>query len=418
MIEIKTQQIDNRSVIIPGSKSYTHRILIGSALSDGVCKISNALKSEDTLLTFSALKQFGINAEETSDGFTITGEKGSLKSAPEAIFMGNSGTSIRLLTGVAALGQGEYILTGTTRMFERPIQDLLDGLNQVGIAACSTKGNGCPPVSLVAGNRKGGHVDLKCKISSQYLSSLLLIAPCLEEGLEIDIIEGPVSKPYIDMTIDVMERLGIETSREGYEHFNIPGNQIYNAGNYNVESDCSNASYFWAAGAITGAEITVKGISAETQQGDIRFVDVLEQMGAQVKKDDSGITVFGNNLKAIDVDMSDMPDIVPTLGVVAAFAEGTTTIRNVAHLKAKECDRLSAVATELGKMGIDVTCTDDGLIIKGGKPHGAEIETYNDHRIAMCFSIAGLKVPGVVITGENCVEKSFPTYWDVFSTLY
>lgn len=419
MIEIKTQKIKNCEIEVPGSKSYTHRILIAAALSDGVCNIINCLKSEDTLLTLNALKQLGVRIDEYEEKLVVHGTKGILASCNDPIYLANSGTSMRLLSGIAAIGNGVYTLTGTKRMAERPIQDLLDGLNQMGVEAFAVNANGCPPIKIKGGKIDGGHIALNCSISSQYLSSLLLMAPYTNKNLEITVTKGPVSKPYIDMTVDIMTKLGVKVTRSEYSSFNISGNQIYKAGNYYVEPDCSQAGYFWAAAAITGAKIKVKGITKKTSQGDVGFADVLKEMGCKVFYENDGISVCGNNkLSAIEVDMSNMPDIVPTLAVVAAFAKGTTIIKNVAHLREKECDRLSSVATELLKMGIEANTTENGLVIKGGKPVGTEIDTYNDHRIAMSFAVAGLVVPGIKIKDEKCVEKSFPEFWNVFEGLY
>ncbi|MDM8538436.1 3-phosphoshikimate 1-carboxyvinyltransferase [Desulfobacterales bacterium HSG17] len=418
MIEIKPLENIDASVSIPGSKSFTHRILIASALSDGICSIANMLKSEDTLLTLSTLRQMGVNAEEENEKLIIHGTNGILKSPEKEIHLGNSGTSMRLMAAVAALGNGPAILTGTERMQERPIGELLDGLKQMGISAKSINNNGCPPIEITGKKIKGGAVNLKCGISSQYLSALLLIAPYCQDNLEINVIQGPVSKPYIDMTIDIMNKFGIDVKRQGYEKFHVQGKQVYKSGAYTVEPDASNAGYFWAAAAITGGTVKVKDISLDSCQGDLALLKCFENMGCKVERKKDGIILSGAPLTAIDVDMADIPDMVPTLGVVAAFAKGTTIIRNVAHLRAKECDRLSAVATELTKMGIDARCTDDELFIKGGNPKGAEIETYDDHRIAMCFAVAGLKVPGVFIKGEQCVNKSFPNFWEVFKQLY
>ncbi len=419
MIEIKTQKIKNCEIEVPGSKSYTHRILIAAALSDGVCNIINCLKSEDTLLTLNALKQLGVRIDEYEEKLVVHGTKGILASCNDPIYLANSGTSMRLLSGIAAIGNGVYTLTGTKRMAERPIQDLLDGLNQMGVEAFAVNANGCPPIKIKGGKIDGGHIALNCSISSQYLSSLLLMAPYTNKNLEITVTKGPVSKPYIDMTVDIMTKLGVKVTRSEYSSFNISGNQIYKADNYYVEPDCSQAGYFWAAAAITGAKIKVKGITKKSSQGDVGFADVLKEMGCKVFYENDGISVCGNNkLSAIEVDMSNMPDIVPTLAVVAAFAKGTTIIKNVAHLREKECDRLSSVATELLKMGIEANTTENGLVIKGGKPVGTEIDTYNDHRIAMSFAVAGLVVPGIKIKDEKCVEKSFPKFWNVFEGLY
>ena len=418
MIEIIPQKIYNKEVTVPGSKSYTHRILIAAALSDGTCTIYNGLKSEDTLLTLSALKQMGIKIDVGKDRFLVYGKEGAFKPCVEPVYLGNSGTSIRLLTAVASLGEGFYTLAGTERMGERPIQDLLDGLVQIGIRARSINNNGCPPVEVKGGKISGGSIDLKCGTSSQFLSALLLMAPYTKKGIDINVVEGPVSRPYVDMTVDVMEKLGVEVIRDGYERFRVDGGQSYMAGPYMVEPDCSQAGYFWAAAAISGAGIKVKGITKNSRQGDVRFTELLVAMGCEISHEKDGITVSGGQLSAITADMSDMPDMVPTLAVVAAFAKGTTVIENVAHLKAKESDRLGSVVKELSKMGVEASCSDTGMMIKGGIPSGAEIDTYDDHRIAMSFALAGLKVPGISIRDERCVEKSFPDFWNVFEGLF
>lgn len=419
MKKIRTDPIRKSiSIRVPGSKSFTHRILIASALSDGVCRIDNPLKSEDTLLTACGLQQMGIDIEDRGTFMWVHGAGGVLQPAAKEIHLGNSGTSVRLLTGICAIGNGRYLLTGTERMRERPVQDLLDGLRQLGVRAASIAGNGCPPVEVYGKAIEGGTVSLDCHVSSQYLSSMLLMAPLSSKGVEINVVRGPVSKPYIDMTLEVMNLLGVTVNREGYEKFSVPGAQVYRSGNYIVEPDCSQAGYFWAAAAVAGASIRVERIESRTRQGDVRFVQVLEKMGCRIQEDSTGIAVTGGPLSGIDADMSDMPDMAPTLAVVAAFARGTTTIRNVGHLKAKESDRLESTARELSRMGIDVACGDDGLTITGGKAHGARINTYNDHRIAMSFAVAGLKVPGIQIENESCVSKSFPNFWEVFDSMY
>jgi 3-phosphoshikimate 1-carboxyvinyltransferase len=419
MIEIQSQNIKKYcDVIVPGSKSYSHRILIAAALSDGTCSIQNDLKSEDTGLTLEALNRMGIRSEDDADGLRVHGAKGVLSACETPIHLGNSGTSMRLLTAVAALGTGVYHLTGTQRMQERPIQDLVESLNQIGVDASTVNNNGCPPVEVKGGRVKGGSIAINCGTSSQYLSALLLIAPCTQEGLEIHVTEGPVSKPYVDMTVDVMKQFGVAVDRNGYTDFKVRGQQIYTSGSYRVEPDGSQAGYFWAAAAVTGSTIKVKGITGKSSQGDVRLAKLLEAMGCELIQEQDGIKIRGGSLQAIEADMGDMPDMVPTLAVVAAFAKGTTVIHNVAHLRAKESDRLAAVAGELSKMGIETRTSADSLTVKGGTPRGATIETYNDHRIAMSFAIAGLVVPGVTILNETCVAKSFPNFWQVFEGLY
>lgn len=418
MLEIRKKDIRDTTVTVPGSKSYTHRLLIGTALSDGPCSIENMLRSEDTLLTLKALREMGVICEDTGSILTVQGTNGRLRPSPSPIYLANSGTSMRLLTAVAALGSGVYTLTGTERMGERPIQDLLDALKQIGVDARSLNGNGCPPVEIIGNPIAGGPVSIRCHVSSQYLSALLLIAPYTKNGLDITVTQGPVSRPYIDMTIDIMSRMGVVVRKTDDTRYYVAGGNGYRHGDYVVEPDGSNAGYFWAAAAITGARIKVRGITLSSCQGDVRFVHVLEKMGCRIDQDTDGIAVTGGRLFAVEVDMSDMPDVVPTLAVVAAFAQGTTVITNVAHLKEKESDRLGSVAAELRKMGIDATATESGLVIKGGRPHGAEIETYKDHRMAMSFALAGLVTPGMRIVDEMCVEKSFPNFWEVFETLY
>ncbi len=420
MIEIKSQQIKPRcEITVPGSKSYTHRILIASALSDGECRIRNPLLSEDTLLTLQALRQMGIRIDATAkDQIIVSGRSGRLKPGADRIFLGNSGTSMRLLTAVAALGQGTFTLTGTDRMAERPIQDLIVALEQLGVRIRSKNRNGCPPVEVTGKTMNGGQVSINCRTSSQYLSALLLIAPYTDRGLDILVTEGPVSRPYVDMTVNVMGQFGVTVEREGYDRFRVAGRQAYRAGAYAVEPDASQAGYFWAAAAVCGTEIKVNGVSSDSCQGDVNFAKLLAAMGCVITTEPDGITVCGRLLQAADVDMGDMPDMVPTLAVVAAFAEGTTIIRNVSHLRAKESDRLASVVNELIKMGIDARCSADELIVTGGKPHGAEIETYGDHRIAMSFAVAGLVTPQTIIRDENCVAKSFPDFWKVFEELY
>ena len=417
MREIETRPIKNQSITVPGSKSYTHRIFIAAALANGISTVDNALESDDTRLTLGALVQMGATTD-SSRPVVIGGFGGRPHPSVEPLYLGNSGTSIRLLIGIAALGEGRYRLTGTERMGQRPIADLLEGLAQIGVPTRCEQIGGCPPLTIDGGRITGRNLKIKCSESSQYLSALLLMAPCTSRGLDIIVDGDPVSKPYIDMTVDIMDRFGIAVVRNGYHRFTVAGGQSYQPGTYTVEPDCSQASYFWGAAAITGKAVKVKALNQDTRQGDIRLVRVLEEMGCTVSREPDGITVTGGRLKGVTVDMGDMPDMVPTLAVVSAFAQGDTVISNVAHLRGKESNRLLAVATELGKMGIAAQCQETGIVITGGTPKGAEIETYNDHRIAMSFAMAGLKTPGTIIQNPGCVEKSFPEFWNVLETLY
>ena len=418
MKEIKPHKISDCRISVPGSKSYTHRMLIAAALARGVSTLKNALISEDTQFTVDALRQMGIQIEVNRTDVRVYGKAGRLKSCDAPIFLGNSGTSMRLLTALAALGKGTYTLTGAARMQMRPIEDLLKALQEMGVRAQALNGSGCPPIAVTGGTISADKVRINCQKSSQYLSALLLTAPCTQNGLEIHVTGGPVSRPYVELTIELIKRFGIRFEREGYRKFKVPGGQLYQAGSYWVEPDCSQAAYFWGAAAVTGAQIKVMGVSADSVQGDVRFVDLLEEMGCRISRESDGICVAGGPLRAIEADMADMPDQVPTLAVVAAFARGISVIKNVAHLKSKESDRLTATVAELKKMGIGAACTDNGLVVWGGRPKGSVIDTYNDHRIAMSFAIAGLAVPGVCIRDEDCVVKSFPAFWRVFEELY
>lgn len=406
-----------QQVTLPGSKSYSHRLLIAAALADGESRITGLLRSEDTLLTRDALRAFGAVIEDDGEAMVVKGTGGRLTACEAPIYLANSGTSMRLLTGIAALGQGETTLTGTPRMGERPIEDLLVALRQAGTPAECVNGTLCPPVKITGGSFSGGAVTLDCRISSQFLSSLLLAAPYAEKGLAVTVSGALVSKPYVEITLDIMERFGIEVSHDRFTTFRVAPRQSYRSGEYHCEPDGSNASYFWAAAAVTGTSVKVMHVTEGSRQGDVGFVGVLEKMGCTVLREADGITVTGGDLTAVTVDMSRMPDVVPTLAVVAAHATGTTVIENVAHLREKECDRLGCVATELGKMGIHAVAGESHLEITGGPLSGSEVETYDDHRMAMSFSIAGLTTPGVRILDPGCVKKSFPNYWDVFDTL-
>ncbi len=417
MIRIVPTRLSEHRIRVPGSKSYTHRALIAAALGEGRCTISHPLFSHDTLLTAQALERMGVPIERLQDAFVVWGRGGRISSGEDPIDLGNSGTSMRLLTAVAALSKDPVILTGNARMQERPIDDLLDGLHLLGVQAVSMNGTGCPPVRISGGPLRGGEVEIDCSRSSQFLSALLLVAPCTPIGMRIRVVGDPVSKPYIDMTLEVMKDFGIDFEREGYR-FVVPGGQRYCRASYAVEPDASNAGYFWAAAAITRSRLTVEGISLASAQGDVRFVRILERMGCRVTSDDRGVTVEGSDrLCGIDVDMSDMPDLVPTLAVVASVAEGKTTVRNVAHLRIKESDRLAVTMENLARMGIRANSDGMDLEIVGGAPHGAVIETADDHRMAMSFSLVGLVTEGIRIEGEDCVAKSFPNFWEVLQSL-
>ena len=403
-------------VTAPPSKSYTHRAIIIASLAKGTSTISNALAAEDIDHTINACRSFGSEIKRKGDKLFIKGTGGNLTIKEKNIFIGNSGTTIRLMVSVAALADGEVVFDGTERMRERPVKDLLDALNQLGVKAESLKNNGCPPVRISSHGLKGGDVSISGNVSSQYISSLLIASPYAKEDTTINIIGNLKSKPYIDITIDMMKKFGVKVE-ENNKQFFIPHNQHYSAINYDVEGDFSSASYFFAAAAVCGSTVSVKNLNKNSVQGDKIFLDLLERMGCRVSYNEK-ITVFGSKkLKPLDVDMGNYPDIVQTLAAVAAYADGTTKIRNIEHLKYKETDRINAPANELRKMNIPVE-VGNYLKITGGKLKGAEIESYNDHRMVMSFSVAALGAEGkTVIKGAECVEKSFPNFFDEFKKL-
>jgi 3-phosphoshikimate 1-carboxyvinyltransferase len=389
---------------------------MAAALASGESVLLNALKAEDTQLTAQALTRLGAGIDWQGTTVRVRGTGGRWAPVPEPIYLGNSGTSMRFLTALVALGQGEYLLTGTDRLCQRPIAELLMALAQLGVRAVSKKGVGCPPV-CVHGGLTGGRAQLSGAVSSQYLSALLFIAPLAPQGAEMEVTGELVSRPYVDLTLEVLADFGVSYYREGYRYFQVPGGQSYLPREYEIEADASSASYFWAAAALTGGRVTITNLSLESCQGDAAFPRVLERLGCRIISAPEGLTVEGGPLQGLQVDMAAMPDLVPTLAVLAAFAKGDTVITGVAHLRHKESDRLAAVAAELGKMGISAQETPDGLIIHGGAPRGAAIDTYQDHRIAMSFAVAGLKAPGMIIKDPQCVNKSFPDFWEFFEKL-
>ncbi len=421
MIEIKPVAKVDATVAVPGSKSLTQRALIAAALADGTSKLIGPLASEDTSYTSKALEQMGIKVERGEDVWTVYGSGGTLATPEEEIFLGNNGTATRFLTSVTALGHGSFRVDGEERMRERPIGPLMEALQGWGVDIVSVNGTGCPPLQIESKGLAGGATILPEGKSSQYVSSLLLVAPYAAQAATMEVNGEVLSKPYVAMTLSVMSDFGISPEcNEEFTSFTIPQGQ-YRAMEYEIEGDASNASYFWAAAAITGGRVTVSNVPVPSLQGDAGLVALFARMGCNVSRDGGGITLTGcDRLQGITVDMGDMPDVVPTLAVVAAFAHGKTVINNIAHLRIKECDRLTATLTELAKMGATVEEGDDYMVIHGDGGaclHGAEIETYNDHRMAMSFAVAGLRVPGVQITGESCVAKSFPDFWERFAKL-
>ena len=415
MIEIKPVQNLQATVTVPGSKSYTNRALLIAGLADGECRLEKPLVSDDTKYMIRALKAFGIPVQEEKEAFLISGKGGKLSASNKDIFMGNAGTTMRFLTTFSALAPGKTRLDGDERMRERPLADLLDCLTQMGVKAVSANGNGCPPIDIEGGEVPGGEVQLAGDKSSQYLTSILLSAPYFKNDTCIHIQGDLTSKSYADITLDIMKTFGVHVDNESYQRFKVKAGDRYKAQTYRVESDWSSASYFLAAGAVTGGEVTLTDINPHSVQGDAQFTSVLEKMGCLVEKKSHSLHIKGNPLRGISINMNNMPDAVQTLAVTALFAEGETVIQGIGNLRIKETDRISALANELSRLGAKVETGEDFLIIRPGDYKGAEIETYNDHRMAMSFAVAGLKIPGTRIKNPECVEKSFPDFFKRFA---
>ncbi len=454
------------TVTVPGSKSITNRALVLAALTARGfgCTLHGVLQSEDTEVMIEALRALGLRVLTEWPEFVVCVSAGADDPAIPAhkadLFVANSGTSMRFLTALVGLGHGRYRLDGVPRMRERPIEDLLTAMRQLGAHAVSEHGNGCPPVVIRADGLRGGHVRVRGDVSSQFLSGLLLAAPFALSGVTLEL-DGPlVSWPYVFMTVRMLRQWGFRVrhpgepaldlalaanNRQGWGarvaqirsglRFEVPGAQ-YEAldeqrelaeattlqegldprhvwlRDYRVEPDASAASYFLAAAAVTGGEVTIAHLPEDSLQGDVRFADVLAEMGCAVERSPAGLTVRGGPLTGIDVDMNDISDTVMTLAAVACFADGPTTVRNVGHIRHKETDRLAALATELCRLGAAVEERADGLTITPGPLRGAAVETYNDHRMAMSLAVVGLRVPGVVIGEPGCVAKTYPRFFD------
>ena len=400
----------------PGSKSITNRALVCAALANGRSELHGALASEDTHVMIDSLQRLGIEVIQNSRHKTLTvaGCGGQLPADRAELFVANSGTTIRFLTALVASGVGHYRLDGIERMRQRPIGDLLDALSQLGPTCVSESGNGCPPVRIDTPGLLGGHARVAGDISSQYLSGLLMAAPNAQQAVTIEVDGELVSKPYIDITLQVMAAFGVQVERDGYATFRSDAPQPYQAREYRIEPDASAASYFWGAAAVTGGRVTVEGLSRDALQGDVAFCDVLARMGCEVDFQSDSITVTGKPMRGIEVDMNAISDTVQTLAAVALFAEGATTVTGVAHNRHKETDRIGDLARELRRLGAEVEEREDGLRIIPATLRPAEIETYNDHRMAMSLALVGLKSPGVVIKNPACTQKTYP---DFFSDL-
>jgi len=409
-------------VNLPGSKSLSNRALLIAALAEGTTTITNLLESDDTRHMLNALQKLGVQYTLSDDRTecTIIGNGGPFESSePVELFLGNAGTAMRPLTAALTLGRGEYLLTGEPRMKERPIGHLVDALCWAGATIDYLENEGYPPLLIHANGLQCGAVEIDGSISSQFLTALLMAAPMAQEDMTITIVGELVSKPYIDITLDIMQRFGVEVVNEGYQRFIVKAGQRYKAlDHFMVEGDASSASYFLAAAAIKGGRVKVTGIGKNSVQGDIKFAEVLEKMGAKVEWGDDFVAVSRGDLHGIDMDFNHIPDAAMTIATTALFAKGTTTLRNIYNWRVKETDRLHAMATELRKVGAEVEEGEDYLkITPPTKLNHAVIDTYDDHRIAMCFSLLALDPVSVTINDPECTAKTFPNYFEVLQAV-
>jgi len=418
----------NATVHVPGSKSLTNRALLIASLANGTTRLTHALFSDDSRYFARALQTLGFDVrfDEENCEMVVMGLGGKIPASKAGLFIGNAGTAARFLSAFLALGHGEYILDGDARMRERPIGDLVEALTQLGanlspLALRERDGAReiCPPLKITAHGLRGGRTKIAGDISSQFLSALLMVAPYAQQPTEIEVITELNSKPYVDMTIAIMRDFGIQIERDCYSQFIIHAKFYSSLSTYAIESDASAASYFFAAPAICGGTVRVENISRKSKQGDIAFLDILKQTGCQIKEEKDFVEVAGApSLCGVDVDMRDIPDTAQTLAVIAPFASTPTRIRGIASARLKETDRIHATCAELARLGVHVDEQEDGMTIYPCNDFTpAAVQTYNDHRMAMAFSLIGLRMDGIVIENPSCVSKTFPDYFEVLESL-
>jgi 3-phosphoshikimate 1-carboxyvinyltransferase len=403
---------------LPGSKSLTNRALIIAALCGGDSVLRGALDSDDTRLMVAALERLGfaIRWKRRTATIEVTGCGGSIPVRGAELFGGNAGTTVRFLTSLVALGNGRFRIDGDARMRERPIQDLLAALRTLGVVASSELGNGCPPVIVEARGIPGGEARVAGGTSSQFTSSILLVAPYSARGIRLSVVGALVGAPFVDMTIGMMRRAGVEVDRRG-DLIAVAPEQSYRGGESLIEPDATAASYFLAAAALLGGEVSVVGLGSGSLQGDVEFADVLARMGAEVRREVDRIVVVGKDLHGVDFDFRGISDTFLTAAVLAPFATSPTRIRGIGHTRRQETDRVAAVARELVRLGVRVRESEDELVIEPSAVHGGEVETYDDHRMAMSFALIGLRVPGIRIRDPRCVAKTFPEFFRSLESL-
>jgi 3-phosphoshikimate 1-carboxyvinyltransferase len=405
---------------IPGSKSITNRALLLAALADGVSTLDGVLFSDDSHWFLDGLRRLGIGVEidQAREQVRVHGAAGAPPTAEAKLWVELAGTAARFLLAYVSLGHGRYTIDGTARMRQRPMADLIATLNTLGADCRSLGEHGGLPIAVAGGGLRGGVAGLAGDKTSQFLSALLMVAPYARQDVELTMTSPLAATPYIDITTTMMADFGALVERDGYDRFRVAAGQRYRALEYQIEPDASNASYFFAAAALTGGRVRVEGLTRRSIQGDLGFLDVLEQMGCAVEAGERAIEVRGpTQLRGLDVDMSKLPDMAITLAVLAPFADRPTTIRNVALIRHHETDRIAAVVAELRKLGVEAEEHPDGMTIFPGWRQAAEIDAHHDHRMAMGFAVAGLRIPGLRIAGAEAVAKTFPDFFERFGAL-
>jgi len=414
VLELKAARGARGTVRLPGSKSISNRILLLAALAEGETEVSGLLDAEDTRVMREALARLGVALSEREGGIKLRGSGGPFTEKKADLFLGNAGTALRPLTAALALSGGDYFLSGVPRMHERPIGDLVDALRSIGARIDYRGKPGFPPLVIHPASISAAlPLPVKGDVSSQFLSALLMALPLTGKAATIEVQGELVSKPYVEITLNVMRRFGVEVARQEWRAFQVPGARYRSPGTAFVEGDASSASYFLAAGALGGGPVRVEGVGRDSIQGDVRFAEVLQAMGAKARTGDAWIEcAAGGKLRAIDMDLNHIPDAAMTAAVLALFADGPSTLRNIASWRVKETDRLAAMATELRKLGASVDEGSDYLrITPGPLKGGAEIETYDDHRMAMSFSLVAFGGVPVRIQDPQCVAKTFPGFF-------
>lgn len=418
---IKVNKIKNlkAEVIAPPSKAHTLRALIIGSLAQGTTIITNPLLAEDQINVINCLKKLGVKITQLPGKIKVEGCGGKYRPEETDLYVGESGVGMNFLSAAANYSERPVTISGTKRLMERPISEVINGLKQLGCKIDYLEKEGFPPIKVYGGGIPGGQASIKGSKTSQYFSSIAISSAYAQKGVILNCTDDMTEKPYFDITTQMMSEFGVNVENKKYKQIIIPAGQKYKAADMIIEGDYSSASFFFLAAAVCKSKVTVSGLRKNTKQGDIEFINLLEKMGCDCFQKDNKVIIEGGELNAITQDMSNVPDLVPPMAIACAFADGTSRLTNIGHLRHKESDRLGVMAAELNKMGVSAKCDEDSLIIEGtDKANGAKIDPHNDHRIAMSFAVAGLVTGEQVIENETCVAKSFPDFWERFEVFY